>query len=652
MRDLRSTRTITALLVIVTASFLTVLSSQITQAQSLPTSSWYAVVWSQNDDTLHWVNAQGEQTSIPRPKLPGETADATPQFNFSRDGRYAVISAPLESGVDGIGIYDIASGQFVQTHQAQPDEEISLNPQVTSNLASQWMAVGFAVNDADNPAWRLIIFNLSTGDAITQLDSSNPVMSVVEPYSLPFVTHYTVDSGLNQDVVHFQMIPLGGEVANTFPAFAWYPEQLSIISSPYTQADGDILPTTGEVVTAFADPGSPQLPAPTSGTNHNAVGRGFPQTDQFTPTPIFIDGARYHYSARWANNGEWVLFWTDDGQNTKNWNVIQANSDPASNTRNTVAPNVLATYGTPDGYLMVTENGEVYFTSSFSDTTGSLLFRTTSSQPVSVVYVSPESGAFELAAVGTPDVTTASIPPTIDTNDATTIEDTAGDSASAGVVCPDTQPSRVSMGMRGRVIITSAPLRVRNQPGGSIITEIASGTEFEVIGGPECLNGFTWWQIRFQTNTGQLVDGWSAESDSTSYYIEPLTSATAPSADDETALMEDAPAATAEADGATIADAFDEVSDAASCDLAPPTRLEAGMTVSTVTDDSLEMWTNPQDESPSFQVPGNLLASIIDEPTCVNGYRLWHVRLSLSGNNLTGWISEGTADTYYLVPIE
>ena len=90
-----------------------------------------------------------------------------------------------------------------------------------------------------------------------------------------------------------------------------------------------------------------------------------------------------------------------------------------------------------------------------------------------------------------------------------------------GDYCPGAPLSRLSIGMNVRVTFTDGtPLLVRTNPGESIVTSISEGTEFSVIGGPLCLDGYTWWEIELADGT----IGWSAEGDSEDYYIEPLSS--------------------------------------------------------------------------------------------------------------------------------
>ena len=72
---------------------------------ALPESEWYAVTWVEASDTLHWVNANGEQASIPRPKLDGQISQAATRLHMSPNGRYLAVISPLNNGREGIGFY-------------------------------------------------------------------------------------------------------------------------------------------------------------------------------------------------------------------------------------------------------------------------------------------------------------------------------------------------------------------------------------------------------------------------------------------------------------------------------------------------------------------------------------------------------------------
>ncbi len=90
--------------------------------------------------------------------------------------------------------------------------------------------------------------------------------------------------------------------------------------------------------------------------------------------------------------------------------------------------------------------------------------------------------------------------------------------------------SKLAVGMRGRVTITSDHLRsrVRTKPGtdtlDTIIERLPDDTRFEVIGGFQCVENERWWQIRTQFKGSEIV-GWMEEvcwvNDQPRYCIEP-----------------------------------------------------------------------------------------------------------------------------------
>ena len=93
--------------------------------------------------------------------------------------------------------------------------------------------------------------------------------------------------------------------------------------------------------------------------------------------------------------------------------------------------------------------------------------------------------------------------------------------AITGDFCPPAPPSRVTAGMRARITYTDGtPLRLRESPTGSVIRNIEEGVSFDIIGGPTCASGYTWWQIRQDDG----ITGWVAEGDIDGYFIEPMPS--------------------------------------------------------------------------------------------------------------------------------
>ena len=63
---------------------------------------------------------------------------------------------------------------------------------------------------------------------------------------------------------------------------------------------------------------------------------------------------------------------------------------------------------------------------------------------------------------------------------------------------------------------------VRAEPGlsGQIIAAIPSGGRFQVLDGPQCADGYVWWQVFYGGETGWTAEG---DPDQGRYWLEPLT---------------------------------------------------------------------------------------------------------------------------------
>jgi hypothetical protein len=81
-------------------------------------------------------------------------------------------------------------------------------------------------------------------------------------------------------------------------------------------------------------------------------------------------------------------------------------------------------------------------------------------------------------------------------------------------------PSRLTKGNRGRIsFIDGTKTRIRTSPGllQSILYEVAEGTAFSIIEGPQCVDNLVWWKIVID---GSLEEGWVAEFDNERYLLE------------------------------------------------------------------------------------------------------------------------------------
>lgn len=487
------------------------LSAQPAQAQqTLPLSAWYAIVHQPETDTLHWLNVAGEQAVLPRPNLPDEAQYRG--LRIAPNGRSMVIAAQLTNGLEALGIYDFAAGRFVQTHQAQPGEVISLGGGNIFSANSQYFAVGLFSGDFAAPAWRVIVFDSATGDAEAFIDHTHPDAPEVQ-LSAPEVQY------LDGTSVHFQMVPQGVGAWHTWPAYAWrafgFDPTLPLISeSPYTGAGVQVQPLTGEVVQSYRDDSYAAAPMDGQTPDFNAVGVGVPANN--TPfTTVHADGTRYHLATRWAKGGEWILFLTDDVQDNRYWSIVLADGVPGNNGHVPFDPSFISAHGTSDGYLLLNEARQLYHSDEFMPNTAQMIAQL--SPAASVVYVTPLGVNFLLdqlpnGAVVATDITPTVPPAPVEQPTVITVEP-VGD-------CSTVLPQRVGIGSGARVLLSVPNLNVRQTPYGEIVVTLASGDSFIVIGGPICEGDLYWWQIDYN---GMI--GWVAEATDSGYFIEPYDGA-------------------------------------------------------------------------------------------------------------------------------
>ncbi len=87
--------------------------------------------------------------------------------------------------------------------------------------------------------------------------------------------------------------------------------------------------------------------------------------------------------------------------------------------------------------------------------------------------------------------------------------------------CANAPQQRVKVGGSAKVCTQKDSVAVRSEPSrlGELVTRLATGSPLEVIGGPGCSDGFSWWQVRMLNGT----TGWIAEGGDNEdpYYICP-----------------------------------------------------------------------------------------------------------------------------------
>ncbi len=86
-------------------------------------------------------------------------------------------------------------------------------------------------------------------------------------------------------------------------------------------------------------------------------------------------------------------------------------------------------------------------------------------------------------------------------------------------ICPGAPKERLILEERGQVLPDDPrPINLRSGPSmdKDVLMQIPIHAIFYVLDGPVCADNFSWYKIRYQVR-----EGWIAEGDLTSYYVQP-----------------------------------------------------------------------------------------------------------------------------------
>jgi len=360
-----------------------------TAQENLPQSDWYAVAWNEESDTLHWINADGEQVSIERPRLPDENGSAGETTLFiSPDGATMVITAPLNTGQYGIGFYDFASGEMLNFHQTQSDEVTLNSPAQHFSTDSQFFAL--ILHTQERNAWRILVFD-RTGNVpyvLSHDPRTIPQAFVTELSSYPQIMLVTHDSETDSVDVRFQMIipnfpqvsSYGWRSTSDYPAGSLRADWLTFpANSGY-----DTHPQTGDVLLARINPANGIPTIPDAGNTISIQSSADnPAVDIFSTGEFFLSHPRF------LNNGDWIGYqqYSPDGETQ--FSVMTVDGEPIL----TLEPDIINIAHTPDGLLAITENTISHITA----TGETVIFEMESS--VNIIYSTPPQIDFSLETI-------------------------------------------------------------------------------------------------------------------------------------------------------------------------------------------------------------------------------------------------------------
>lgn len=640
------------------------LTQQIVYAATpLPASSWYAVTYIRNTDTLHWVSPQGEQASMSRPKLANEAQNpAVLRMEISPNGLHMVMFVSLNNGNLGIGFYDFLAGQFVQSHEAQPNETLVDFSQNTFTFSGGHFVTALRNNVSGE--WRVIVFESATGNAVDVLTRTSPILPdtfITHTDYHPVVASFGLDEGIGRNYIMLQTVN-NDPTQTMFPSFKWYHNPVPAIADapvvpaalPYSPFAGhDRLITNGAVVlTDFTN-------APATNMIGNVISTLASPAQ--LPQPIVSRGAFTLNSPQWLNSGAWIGYRVQDQVHQPHYAVTSAQSD----TSVPVGPNIGAIHSTPDGFIAVNAlDWQLYHATNlnfdaFAYSFGSTVFQS-NGQPFNVIYTTPEGALFALSSIPTEAKLNVEL------------------GGNGGIQAPEqtcgTAPApRLTLNDQARVTFNDGTdLNIRTAPAGDYIMQIPEGTVVNVVSGPSCADNYFWWQVQFQSEN-VTVGGWAAEGDAEDYYLEPyivqlgdpltfeptaqptlelLIATVQPTAQPPLDVQVVTPVPTL---GVITPMPFaPEVVLVAQpyCEKSPTSQLQVGMTALSVNPGggTLAMRIELSDPYPTHQIPAGLTLDILAGSQCREGIRMWQVSTSLNGQNVVGWIAEGFGDKYYITP--
>lgn len=89
--------------------------------------------------------------------------------------------------------------------------------------------------------------------------------------------------------------------------------------------------------------------------------------------------------------------------------------------------------------------------------------------------------------------------------------------------CPYAPLPRLRVGAVGMITAGTDRLNLRALPavGAGVVAQLYQNTRFEVLTGPSCNGGYSWWRVRLADGR----TGWLAEGTWTRYYLAPPDSA-------------------------------------------------------------------------------------------------------------------------------
>ena len=635
---------------------------------TLPAADWWALVYLPGTDTLHWLNPDGEQIMMPRPELPDEVNFGFPEMHVGANGRMLVLAMPINDGDEyGLGFYDFSTGEMVRVHQTQVGEVPRVYSRYASDENSQAVAVGFAFGlNAAEEGWRVILFDLFTGDVLGQLRSDaesvqgyEDVDAITGGAIFPQPIWFEGGGGLDAGV-HVRLDPIGvGDDLDVqqSSAIVWYPRgrpdsdtDTQIFRSPYNARAIDFSRLGPEAVFAYFNGALPRTEVPFVDTN--AIGRGAPVDLLGYPETEFVfgTGAQAYDRVRWAGDGSQVVFRAINAAEEQRWFTVDLDGGQPQ----ALPDSTLDVIGVPGGFLYAAD-GQVTLRNVPPTGAGDRVVWDTGLDDVAMQFVYATQPGLD----GNLGMQSVFVP-------------MGGESFIETVEvlqCELGLPTRLAIGDTAALTIPAGVFFVEDPETPDLAASferLPAETTLSVVGGPLCVNGFAYWQV--ELDDGRR--GWAPESGETDYVLATPTQAAAtgtgvgsepdaappatdatPAADATDTAVDGSPPPTQ-----TAGDELPRVDDPDSCELALPTQIDSRDTVRTRQAATFYVGEAPDaigNNAVAVEVPQGATLYTIGGPLCREGLRFWV--FDWQGDDdiwRRGWVAESTDSAYIVTPAD
>lgn len=438
-------------------------------ARAQDESDWRVVVFAEGAGALQVLSAGGVAQTIAAGSLPlqGGTPPSAPLVAASPDLR--ALAALNFTPYQRLTVSIAAFGECCQTVRLADTGVVLANVNGFSPNGRRFAVSYLAVTDeaARQFTSSIVTIDVELGVVMSRLDGA----AIGGDYA--YLRGWS-DAGIDYLPLCYACDqPLAGSLMR------WNPDTGEVTPNVgYYDAEQDTLALTGETIFTARRPDYPLPVQEDAGLIDNVVYYGVDgRVIYYNPRSLEIDGAH----------------WVADG-----WQVLVEHPDGAAlvdraGARRPVNSDDRFLVGTPDGWLATREINGVYEVAhhTLTNIDGTVIARFY--HPV-VVLQAPALGA-TASLGGFPDVP----------------------SPVSRITCPNTLPTRLFVGGKGRAV--SGGVNLRREPSLSAASIATISTEiFDIVAGPNCdPTGIAWWEV----GIGGLR-GWMAESKDGAYLLQPV----------------------------------------------------------------------------------------------------------------------------------